>query len=191
MKNFLKKKNLKNQKKGFTIIETFVGITVLLLGIVGPLVLVNRNLQAARFSRNQITAYYLAQEAIETVRQVRDSNLIRIYNGGTGVQWLTGIEGCTNGCVIEGGASGSITRCSDVVSGGNYCSSRKRLNVSGGRYSHSGAGVSSDFSRYVVIETVGDTNRRNLRVIVEFDTGRYVQQYETTSQLTNWEPKND
>src|SRR5680860_1530147 len=93
---------VRKQQAGFTVIEAFVGIAILLVGIVGPMTLVNDNMQAGRFSRDQITSYYLAQEAIEIIRQQRDDNML------SGGNWLAGLadgsDNCFNGCMVDGRA---------------------------------------------------------------------------------------
>ena len=58
---------------GFTLVEAFVAITILLVTIVGPMTIAARGLQSAFFARDQLTAFYLGQEAIETVRFWRDT----------------------------------------------------------------------------------------------------------------------
>lgn len=58
---------------GFTILETLVAISILVLALTAPLVIVSQALKSSYFSRDQITAYYLAQEAIEYIRNKRDN----------------------------------------------------------------------------------------------------------------------
>ena len=60
-------------KKGFTLIETMVAITILITAVVGPMQIASKALFSSFYARDQITAYYLAQEGIEYVRHVRDS----------------------------------------------------------------------------------------------------------------------
>jgi prepilin-type N-terminal cleavage/methylation domain-containing protein len=75
-------------KKGFTLIETLVAITVLMLAVTGPLVISQKGLSAAGYAKDQMIAYYLAQDAMEYVRNVRDA---KISAGivGVGVDWLS------------------------------------------------------------------------------------------------------
>ena len=54
-----------NKKSGFTLIETFVAITVLMITVIGPMSLLARALQDSRYIRDEITATYLAQEGVE------------------------------------------------------------------------------------------------------------------------------
>lgn len=61
-----------------TLIETLVAISILTVAIVGPMSLTMQSLAAAFYARDQITAFNLAQEAIESVRSVRDGNILSI-----------------------------------------------------------------------------------------------------------------
>ncbi|MEX0910041.1 MAG: hypothetical protein WDZ75_01970 [Candidatus Paceibacterota bacterium] len=182
MKHFIQHR-LKRNMRGFTVIEAFVGITILLIGLVGPLMLVNSNLQAGRFSRDQITAYYLAQEAIEMVREERDENFI------AGRGWLAGLDDCknSNGCRVDGqvGVSDPFLSCS-----GDCTSPRLQVNTTNGRYGY-GAGEDSRFYRHVQIDDNVDSigGGATVTVTVGFDTGRYIQEYTTTDYLGDWYPQ--
>ncbi len=70
--------------RAFTLIETFVATSVLLISLVGPLSLAAQSLRSAYYARDQVTAFYLAQEAIEYVRAKRDQNYIAgaVWNAG-------------------------------------------------------------------------------------------------------------
>lgn len=61
-----------------TLIETLVAITILSVAIVAPMSLTIQSLLSAYYARDQVTASNLAQEAIESVRSVRDGNILRI-----------------------------------------------------------------------------------------------------------------
>jgi prepilin-type N-terminal cleavage/methylation domain-containing protein len=49
--------------RGFTLVETLVAVTVLLLVIVGPMTVAQKGIQNAYFANEQVTAVFLAQEA--------------------------------------------------------------------------------------------------------------------------------
>jgi Tfp pilus assembly protein PilV len=97
------KKNISHNNKGFTIIETLVAITILMLALTGPLVIIAQALKASFFSRDQITAFYLAQESVEYIRNLRDET--SLSSDITSDQWLSGILGddclTTNTCVND------------------------------------------------------------------------------------------
>src|SRR3989344_7135507 len=89
--------------RGFTLIEALAAITVLIIGILGPLTLAARGISDGLFAKNQITANYLAQEALELVVNRRDSNLV---NHWLGAEWFEGMETCLN----EFGTSGEFCK---------------------------------------------------------------------------------
>src|SRR3989338_503600 len=66
---------------GFTLIETLVAISLLTVAIVVPMSLVTKSLSTAYYARDQVTAFHLAQEAIEIVRHVRDNNILMNAQG--------------------------------------------------------------------------------------------------------------
>ena len=60
--------------KGFTILEVIVAIFVLTVAVGGSFVLIQQTLVAASLNQSKLTAHYLAQEGIEIVRNIRDTN---------------------------------------------------------------------------------------------------------------------
>ena len=72
-----------NSGHGFTLIETLVAISLLTIAIVAPMSLTAQSLASAYYARDQITAFYLAQEAIEAIRSVRDGNILKVSQGDT------------------------------------------------------------------------------------------------------------
>lgn len=83
-------------KKAFTIIETLVAITILMIAIAGPLTTAFRALSAAYDAREQMVAINLATEVVETVRNIVDGN---IYSGrAAGVGMLYGVMTPQGGC---------------------------------------------------------------------------------------------
>jgi len=76
--------------RGFTLIETLVAVTLLSVAITAPMSLTTRSLAAAYYARDQITAFHLAQEAIESVRHARDHNIL-LNAQGTSIDLLDGV----------------------------------------------------------------------------------------------------
>ena len=68
----------KNKKSGLTMVETLVAISILTIAVIGPLGIIAQALHTSYYTRDQMTAYYLAQEAIEYVRNLRDQQSIAI-----------------------------------------------------------------------------------------------------------------
>ena len=77
---------------GFSIIEVVIAIAILAMASVAPLSLSQKGLRSSVYARDQVTAFYLAQEAIEYVRYVRDNNSLAGLSQSE--NWLTGLENC-------------------------------------------------------------------------------------------------
>ncbi len=68
-------------KKGFTMIETLIAIAVLMIGAVGPLTLVQRGVSSATYAREKTIALFLAEDALEYLKNVRDSDIVSTQGG--------------------------------------------------------------------------------------------------------------
>jgi prepilin-type N-terminal cleavage/methylation domain-containing protein len=64
------KKNTIRTSSGFTLIETLVAIFILVLATTGPLSFAQSGLRASFVARDQVVAFYLAQDAIETIKNL-------------------------------------------------------------------------------------------------------------------------
>ncbi len=110
---------LKN--KGFTILETLVAIAILLTAITGPIDIMAQALKASYYSRDEVTAFYLAQEAVEYARNQRDDNVLDPST--TVPNWLTDVVGtasvnCLNDATVADAAKSKCALVQD--SGGVY-----------------------------------------------------------------------
>ncbi len=79
-----------SHKKGFTIIETLVAISILAIALTGPLSIISQALRNSFYARDQVTAFYLAQEAIEYLRNQRDNNALKDPPEAAD-DWLAGV----------------------------------------------------------------------------------------------------
>ena len=77
---FLKAESWKLEatSRDMTLIETLVAITILTVAIMAPMSLTMQSLSASYYARDQIAAFNIGQEAIESVRAIRDGNILRI-----------------------------------------------------------------------------------------------------------------
>lgn len=73
MRYLSQKNTYKNKSRGFTILETLVAISILVLALTAPLAIVAQALRSSYYARDQVTAYFLAQEAVEFLRNMRDN----------------------------------------------------------------------------------------------------------------------
>jgi type II secretory pathway pseudopilin PulG len=172
-----KKPKLKRASGGFSILEALVAIAILIIALTGPMVFAQQSLRAARVARDQVTAFYLAQDAIEFVKHVRDENSLSTFR----YDWLAGLEGCfatesnpNTGCQVStpewsgGSTAGAVDSCT-----GAGCPLYEQVPIDGGKLYGifgAGAGVSpSRFSRRVRIMTPegNDPTTETEEVLVE------------------------
>lgn len=97
-----------NSKSGFTLLETLVAITVLVIATVGPMTLAAQSTRNASLFRNQTIAYFLAEEAVEYVHNAIDANSFQ------GAGWLTNLDDCLapNSCYIDVPLNVIVSSCS-------------------------------------------------------------------------------
>jgi len=163
------------RERGFTFVETLVAIAILLLGVVAPLALTYQSLAASRIARNQITATFLAEEGIEYVRAVRDSNTLN------GSAWLSGLSDClsADGCMIDETAGDSVTPCEGACAPLLY-------NSETAIYGYE-TGTTSPFTRTVVLtETVVD-QEANIAVVVSWPDGTTEREVLIDETIFNWQ----
>ena len=94
--------NYSKTQSGFTLVETLVAITILMVAIAGPLNIAEKGLTVAANSRNQTIASFLAEDLTEYIQNMRDDNVL----AGGSTQWLampSGSEVCATGtpCIAE------------------------------------------------------------------------------------------
>lgn len=85
------------KNSGFSLVETLVAITVLLLLIVGPMAISSQTAQSTSFSSEQIQAFLLAQEGIEIVERMRDDYALEFYKTGNTNYWSGFTDDTTSG----------------------------------------------------------------------------------------------
>lgn len=73
------KKN-RNNPKGFSLLEVLIATFILVVGILGMIGLISRSITSAIEDRQAIIAAGLAQEGIELVRNIRDTNMMAQLN---------------------------------------------------------------------------------------------------------------
>lgn len=149
---------------GFTLVETLVAIAVLTISIVGPFQIVQGVLQDSYLVRDQLIAGGLAQEGMEYVRQIRDSNYIYANHTATSRPWLYGLDGSTGpncytgACVVDPSQDGSANAVISCGSGDYTCAGRPLYLSTNDIYTQQTAsGNPTRFTRKVVLTFVSAT----------------------------------
>ncbi len=68
-----------NTQEGFSLVETLVAITILLMVIVGPMKISSSTAKSTSFSSEQVVAFFLAQEGVELAQKARDDLLLKHF----------------------------------------------------------------------------------------------------------------
>jgi len=161
---------------GFTLIETMVAISIMLLAITSPLILAKQGMVSARQARNSITAFYMAQDAIEYVRNVRDPNLL---SGGA---WLNYLGPCLDDICQVDTLYNNASDGTDFLLAFDSCDSingcpviNKKTDINGDfdYYLYNDSYPSSGFTRNVtIITTGGEPEEVKVEVEITWDNGR-------------------
>ncbi len=173
-----------NPQKGFTLIETLVAVMLLSVAVVAPMSLASRSLGSAYYARDQITAFYLAQEAIEALRSIRDSQILIIAGSSSGVPDIFGLIPHQDEPFIvdgrKGDSSTAITRCNGVC---------PPLQTDNTLYGYAGVGddpslwTATHFTRTVRAHAIAGTNDEiRVTVTVTWQTGPIQQRSFTISE---------
>lgn len=83
-----KKKNGQHSKRGETILEVLVSLLVITIGAATATSLIVASIRANLFNKDSLIALNLAQEGIEYMRNIRDTNWIK-YSANTQGCWNT------------------------------------------------------------------------------------------------------
>ena len=104
----------KNKNRGFSLLESMVAITILLVAVVGPLSTIGDSLSQIYIARDQMVAINLAQEGVEAVRQIRDSDMSKGWKEGDtrATPWNVTIGSASKFYTIDVTTEPSLRECS-------------------------------------------------------------------------------
>jgi prepilin-type N-terminal cleavage/methylation domain-containing protein len=182
-------------RAGFTLIETMIAVTILTLSISGPLLGASRAIVLAEISRDQLTASYLAQEAIEYVRAMRDDAYLNSYrNGGAAISAAAWTD------FVSGASAWSITQCISTACtldparpmgfGSTMAltaySGNAPLYLSNGIYTQQQIGTQTEFTRTVRAATVA-ANEESITSTVSWSFHGTPYTVTVVDHLTSWQ----
>ena len=138
-------------KKGFSIAETLIAVFILVVGLVSLIFLTANSMKNSMDSRDQIIAGALAQEGVELVRNIRDTNLA---SGASNI--FQNIPDTSTGCIDYSNSSVSSCGYQLYLSGSNF-------------YLHSSSGtIPTKFFRKIIISTL-DANTKSITSYVSWN----------------------
>ncbi len=160
-----------NDSRGFTLIEVIIAIVVLTIGVLGTYALVSRVVSATSLSVSQLTASYLGQEGLELVRNVRDTNFLRIRQAES-ILWTNGLLGCASGCEIDYNDAGFVSY------------QDRFLKATGSFYAYD-SGQDTKFKRKITI-TQPSANALEILVKVTWQERGNAREIQAADKLYNW-----
>lgn len=150
---------------GFSLVETLVAITVLLVLIVGPMSVTVRSTRSATLATEQATAYFLAQEGLELAQKVRDDLLLAYLDNNSVDAWtqFTDDSGGTLADCYQSGGCGLVisdddTGTVDVVDcAGDACAIYRNdaENSDRARFAHDDSYSDTPYTREITLEAIG------------------------------------
>ena len=193
MIKFLKQKNkacpqrlAKHGGRGFTLVETLIAISIFSVSIVALMSFLSQNISNAGYAKKKIIATYLAQEGIESVRNMRDSYIF--YSDTTSNDWNK-FKVKLNPCNLgnECGFNNSvytdnpnfIFKCS---SNPNGC----KLYLNDGNYNTNSVGNDSGYSRKIRMDTISADEVKVFSTVSWSQPGGLPYTITLSESLFNW-----
>ena len=179
MRKILKCLKVKMIERGFTLLEMLVAIFVITVGLIGGMSAILQTLTLFSFSSSRLTAAYLAQEGIEIVRNIRDTNWLE---AGTAVNdWDEGLTNCLNGCIV--GYNHSYGP--DLIDPNLPAFADQFLNIDGNSFYSYSPGDPTKFQRKIIIQKT-DPDRLDVRVEVIWSERGKSYNFSAQENLYNW-----
>lgn len=123
----------RTKQQGFTLVETLVSITILLIIVTGPMTISMSTARSTSFASEQVVAFFLAQEGAEIAQKARDELLLQGFAGtepdpwgefsddGVGADYETCYKTTGCGLMLNTNADGSVYTPLWDCSAGNKC----------------------------------------------------------------------
>jgi prepilin-type N-terminal cleavage/methylation domain-containing protein len=159
----------KIHEQGFSLVETLVAITILLIVITGPMAISTQTARSTSFSSEQVLAFFLAQEGLEIAQKGRDDIILANFVGEP-VSWSNFIDKSTagdyrhcfsaTGCRLEvnSDAAGSVKAPAEACSGTTACKLYYNDASGRSRYTHTNTGEETPYTRVVRFDRVPDAD---------------------------------
>ena len=168
--------------KGFTLIETLIAISILILAVTGAYAAAQNGISSAIFSKDQITAFYLAQEGVEQIRNLRDQN------GITGSSWLAGIaESASDPCLLGSACmvdsvNNTIAKCT-----GDEPTPCPNLKLNNNGFYAYDSGTDTIFNRDIRITEVVPGKEVSITSVVTWSKGLVQRTFRARENIFNWQ----
>ena len=188
--------NIKKNEKGFSYIDTMIGVVILMVGVLALAAAVTSSVVRSREAEQQLVAKQLSNSALESVFSARDIRL----SGEDGWSSIGNIgsnpvDGTPKGIFVIGqapiradaGADGIIGTLDDACAGAGPC-------CVGGVCNNSA--VLTGFRRQITITDINDPERpsppyaimmRRIEVVIFYQTSTGTRQEAAATVVTNYQ----
>ena len=178
--------NSKENKGGFTLLEVMTAVFVVTVGLIGVFIVIQNLSTYTAYSKDRLVASYLAQEGMEIIRNIRDTNWLEPEiepenpNPWDEDIWDGGLSACSSGCEVDYTTSTFLNL--DL----SYSNQYLKID-SNGFYSYN-PGTETKFKRKIIISAPGTSdcpvnNCLLVKVSVSWSKGKV----ETLGKLYNWQ----
>ena len=181
----------KNFVGGFTLVETLVAISILIVAITTMLGIAAKGLSNSIFAKEQITAFYLAQDAIEYIKNQRDNTGLATWNDGVS-HWTPFHDSLKNQCNDSTLGCGIDTRESNIgdavascLVDSNNCTLRQDSVT--GLYGYDSSWAMSPFTRVVKIVSTNNSDELKISVTISWSKGVLSKSFVVTEYILNWQ----
>ncbi len=174
--------------KGFTIIEAIVAIFIITVGAVGAIGLTINNLSLAGSSSRKLVAAYLAQEGIEIIRNIRDTNWLEQLDptGNPLNPWYENLDNCQPPPVGVGCIADYKNTTEQEPTLGAYTGQSLKIDPDSGLYNNSPTGDDSPFQRKITIDNSLLPDQLRVSVLVQWLEKGITQQITAEEILYKW-----
>jgi len=164
-------------KKGFSIVEALVAISIVSLAITSATAVVQGSLQNSQITRFRIQSIHFANEAVEFARNLRDTDIVSRdgFNGGLLKDFVNKCKN-GNGCYVDV-LNDNYDDCNYVIKCDIY--------ISENGYTSDNTETKTPFNRRVIVGDNGD--EISVTVDVSFSVRDYNETVSVTSYLMNHE----
>ena len=160
-------------KKSFSLIETIVAISILTIGILGISFLISSQIASIHFSENKLIAAYLAQEGIEIVRNIRDTNWLK------GESWDSNLD-------TSGTPRFNFDWRSQKIPDDDNCSGKNYLKFNSFLYECSLDSPNKLQRKIQISHPGGNNDIMEIKIIVSWREKGKTHKYSLTGRLYNW-----
>lgn len=157
------------KQSGFSLVETLVALAVLLVAVVGPISIIGDSLHKIYYAKDEMIAINLAQEGIEIVRQIRDSNMLG------GAAWGQGLG---QGTYVADAFNLSLISCADT----------KVYQDANGYRQRCVADTDTQFTSRTIVITDINTTEKKITSMVTWKTGGDNGTVTVSENIFKWVP---